>query len=169
MTGIQPAVIAISGPIGSGKTTITTLLSQRIGWPRTAYGDLVRAIATRRGLTCDRRHLQHIGSQLVADGWDAFTRRVLSQAAWRPGDSLIVDGLRHPGAVTALQRITAPCPSSSSTWTSQPTPGSPAHASGTTFPPARAAETKPTPSSRNFRPSAARPASSCPSMTAPLA
>ena len=110
MTGIQPAIIAISGPIGSGKTTITALLSQRIGWPHTAYGDLVRAIATRRGLTCDRHHLQHIGSQLIVGGWDAFTRRVLSQAAWRPGDSLIVDGLRHPGAVTALQRIAAPLP-----------------------------------------------------------
>ena len=110
MTGIQPAIIAISGPIGSGKTTITALLSQRIGWPHTAYGDLVRAIATRRGLTCDRHHLQHIGSQLIVGGWDAFTHQVLIQATWRPGDSLIVDGLRHPGAVTALQRIAAPLP-----------------------------------------------------------
>jgi pantothenate kinase-related protein Tda10 len=50
-----PAVLAISGPIGSGKTTITTLLSQRIGWPHPAVLRLALSIHQRNpvsGMMC---------------------------------------------------------------------------------------------------------------------
>jgi thymidylate kinase len=110
MNHIHPAIVAVSGPIGSGKTTITTLMSERLHWPRGAYGDTVRTMATRRGVSHDRCHLQRIGSELIAGGWDTFTRLVLSQATWMPGEALILDGLRHVDAVAALQRIAAPLP-----------------------------------------------------------
>jgi len=110
MTRIQPALLAISGPIGSGKTTMAALLSQRLGWPRAAYGDLVRAVANSRGLAHDRPHLQQIGAELIANGWAPFTRQVLDQAEWKPGDAVIVDGVRHAAAVTASRQITAPLP-----------------------------------------------------------
>ena len=71
MTSMNPAVLAIAGPIGSGKTTTATLLAQRLGWPQDGYGDTIRAIATprpacqpqhppapRRG--ADRRRLGHL-------------------------------------------------------------------------------------------------------------
>jgi adenylate kinase family enzyme len=106
----EPALLAISGPIGSGKTTMTALLSQRLGWLRAAYGDLVRSVATSRGLAHDRPHLQHIGAELIATGWEPFTRNVLAQAGWQPGDAVIVDGVRHAGAVTALRQIATPLP-----------------------------------------------------------
>jgi len=105
-----PAVVAISGMIGSGKTTIATLLSERLRWPYAAYGDLIRTVAASRGLTGDRADLQQIGGELIAAGWDSFTRLVLGQASWAPGQALILDGLRHAAGAGALARIVAPLP-----------------------------------------------------------
>ena len=110
MTHVPAALVAISGPIGSGKTTMTAQLSLELLWPHAAYGDLVRAVATSRGLAHDRRNLQRIGAELIASGWETFTRQVLAQAGWTPGSPAIVDGVRHEGAVTALRNITAPLP-----------------------------------------------------------
>jgi cytidylate kinase len=109
-TAAPPAVIALAGPIGSGKTTITTQLSARLAWPHAAYGDLIRSIATDRGLGHDRATLQHIGTELIAAGWDAITRMVLNQAAWMRGEPLILDGLRHLGAAITLAETVAPLP-----------------------------------------------------------
>ncbi len=110
MTSLHPAVIAISGPIGSGKTTTAALLSGRTGWPCASYSDVVRAIAARGGAPAGRDQLQRIGAQLIAGGWEAFTRRVLDQAAWKPGDGVIVEGIRHAEAAATLKRLTAPLP-----------------------------------------------------------
>lgn len=107
---VPPAVVAISGPIGSGKTTITTQLSTRLQWPHAAYGDLIRSVARSRGLPHDRATLQQIGTELINAGWDAFTRLVLGQASWMPGEPLILDGLRHLDAATSLTEIVAPLP-----------------------------------------------------------
>jgi cytidylate kinase/NTP pyrophosphatase (non-canonical NTP hydrolase) len=108
--GVPPAVVAISGPIGAGKTTVASLLAGRLGWPRAAYSDLIRSVATSRGLTHDRATLQQIGTELIATGWDIFTRQVLGQAAWTPGEPLIIDGLRHCDAATSLASAVAPLP-----------------------------------------------------------
>jgi cytidylate kinase len=108
VTSPQPAVVAIAGPIGSGKTTISTLIAAHLGWPRAAYGDLIRSVAASRGYPPDRHHLQQIGTELITTGWDAFTGQVLSQAAWTPSQPLILDGLRHAAGADALTRIVAP-------------------------------------------------------------
>ncbi|GEM_PF-2496721 len=112
MTGtpgtVQPAAIAISGPIGAGKTTVATHLAMRLGWQRAAYGDLIRSVATSRGLTHDRATLQQIGAELIANGWNSFTRQVLDHANWTAGDPLIIDGLRHHDAATSLAMAVAP-------------------------------------------------------------
>jgi adenylate kinase family enzyme len=110
MSALRPAVVALSGPIGSGKTTAARLLSQRTGWPHTSYGDVVRAEAGRAGLPQDRHQLQLVGTQLIAAGWHPFTLRVLEQVSWRPDDALIIEGIRHAEAVAALRQITAPIP-----------------------------------------------------------
>ena len=36
MNSVAPAVVAITGPIGSGKTTTATLLARQLSWPPSA-------------------------------------------------------------------------------------------------------------------------------------
>ena len=110
MTSMNPAVLAIAGPIGSGKTTTAALLARQLGWPRHGYGDTIRAIAAARGLTPGRGTLQQLGAELAGTGWDTFTRLVLGHARWAPGQPLILDGLRHLPAATALRQVIAPLP-----------------------------------------------------------
>jgi dephospho-CoA kinase len=108
VTGIAPAAIAIAGPIGAGKTTLTALLSTRLGWPSTAYGDVLRSAAATRGLPANRFHLQQLAMEMIAGGWDAFTAKLVQQATPAPGQGLIVDGLRHPGADATLRAAVRP-------------------------------------------------------------
>jgi shikimate kinase len=110
VTSIKPTVLAFSGPIGSGKTTTAAALARQLGWPHAGYGDIIRAVTAARGLPPDRGTLQQIGQELAAAGWDSLTRQLLQLARWAPGTPLIVDGLRHTGAATALRHAVAPLP-----------------------------------------------------------
>ncbi len=101
-------VIAFTGPIGSGKSTISIALAEALGLSRASFGDHVRSVAKQRGLTPDREMLQIIGSELIKNGCGPFCKAVLSQAGWKKGDSIIVDGIRHIEAIEALRQMTAP-------------------------------------------------------------
>jgi cytidylate kinase len=108
VTGIAPAAIAIAGPIGAGKTTLAALLSTQLGWPRTAYSDVLRGIAASQGLPASRSCLQQLGAEAIAGGWDAFTALLLQQATRTAGRGLVVDGLRHREAAAALAAAVRP-------------------------------------------------------------
>lgn len=110
MTSVPVAVVAVSGPIGAGKTTVAVMLADRLGWPQTGYGDLIRAVAAGRGLPASRGVLQQIGAELINGGWGSFTTAVLDSATWRPGQPLVIDGLRHVQAASTLRRIVIPVP-----------------------------------------------------------
>ena len=69
-----------------------------------------RALAARAGWRPERYRGWLIGGELIAAGWDAFTGLVLGRAAWTPGKSLIIDGLRHVDAVIHLKRTVVPTP-----------------------------------------------------------
>ena len=101
-------VIAFAGPIGSGKSTVSVAIAEALGLSRASFGDHVRSVAKQRGLTQDRETLQLIGSELIENGWGPFCKAVLSQAGWKKGDSIIVDGIRHSEAIEALRQMTAP-------------------------------------------------------------
>ena len=95
------AVIALSGAIGSGKTTLASELSVRIDHSGVrAFGDVVRDEAVRRGRSVDRDDLQKTGSELVAEGWDRFVGLLLDPPP--TADVLVVEGVRHMGAMAGL-------------------------------------------------------------------
>lgn len=103
-------VVGVCGRIGSGKTTLSAELANRLGCPRASFGDHVRAEAQARGLdTGDRVTLQNLGDGLIAQGWMRFVLGVLGDVGYQSG-SLVVDGIRHMAAVVTLREIVAPTP-----------------------------------------------------------
>ncbi len=94
-------LIALAGPLGSGKTVIADRLAQALGGQRRSFGATVREIAAERGLPENRSTLQALGDTLIDEGWDVFCRRVVGTPT---GEFTVVDGIRHVGAVDALRR-----------------------------------------------------------------
>jgi adenylate kinase family enzyme len=105
MSGI---VVGIIGKIRSGKSSLSQNLSQNLNWPHVSFGDEVRRIAKQRGLELSREVLQDIGQDLVENRAQEFCEAVLAQAEWQPGDSLIVDGIRHLKVVEILRELVRP-------------------------------------------------------------
>lgn len=103
-------VIAVSGRIASGKSTLADSLASETGWPVASFGAYVRSVAEQRGLGTDRPTLQAIGSELVRDGEEPFVIAVLRAAGWRPGRPAVVEGVRHLTVLRTVRRVAAPLP-----------------------------------------------------------
>ncbi len=104
------AGIGISGRIASGKTTFATLLASSLNCPRASFGDYVRTVARSRGFEDSRETLQQIGVEMIEDGWERFCRAVLAFGDWKPGQSVVIEGIRHKEAILRLRAIIAPVP-----------------------------------------------------------
>jgi cytidylate kinase len=104
-------VVAFSGGIKGGKSSVSREVAARLGRPRVSFGDQVRSVVRSRGLDAsDREALQSVGQELVDTDARDFSQAVLSQAgtAWTPGRNLIIDGLRHVEVATALRGLVKP-------------------------------------------------------------
>lgn len=101
-------VIAFSGKLGSGKTTISKGTAAALGWPRVGFGDYVRKVVRERGMEETRQNLQQIGTDLLEGEPREFCRAVLSSDGWTRGEPLIVDGLRHVRTISIIQDLITP-------------------------------------------------------------
>ncbi len=104
----MPLAVAFAGKVGSGKTTITRPLAEALGWPRTSFGDYVRKVVRERGIPVTRHNLQVIGTQLLEADPRAFCSSVLSNCAWKAGQNLVIDGLRHTETVEVIRELVRP-------------------------------------------------------------
>lgn len=96
-------VVAFSGAIGVGKSSLSRALQERLGWPRVSFGQYVRDYAAANGKDADdRATLQQLGQALVLTNVAGFVAGVLGQVDWRSGGNLILDGLRHVEVRQAL-------------------------------------------------------------------
>jgi dephospho-CoA kinase len=96
--------VGVAGRIGSGKTTLARHVAERLGCVHASFGDHVRAVARAQRLSPDRESLQRLGDELIAGGWDRFCSSVLRHAGYVDGP-VVVDGIRHPAAMTTLRRL----------------------------------------------------------------
>lgn len=101
-------VVAFTGPIGSGKSTLSRLVSNELGWPLASFGACVRKMADAYGFDKSRKGLQLTGNFLIGRGWKIFCGQVLADANWKPSSNLIVDGIRHLEALETLRDIVTP-------------------------------------------------------------
>jgi len=105
---MDPIVLGFTGRIGSGKTTISSVVAEKLDWPRVSFGDYVRKIAQERGLEESREVLQQLGESLLSGNPEQFCRAVLAHAHWKQGQSLVIDGVRHIEVVDWLRHLVAP-------------------------------------------------------------
>lgn len=94
---MNSAVICFSGRIGSGKTSVSRPVADRLGASWTGFGDFVRATAAESGLDPSSRVvLQDLGAKLIREngiGW--LCSQVIARATWDGKRALVIDGVRH--------------------------------------------------------------------------
>lgn len=101
--------LALAGRIGSGKTSVSKLLSSLLGWPRVGFGDYVRMEAQRQGFDSQSREvLQELGQRLIEEDASAFCNKVLAQVKFSPGSNIIVDGIRHDLMLDIMSKLVRP-------------------------------------------------------------
>jgi dephospho-CoA kinase len=102
-------VLAVSGSIGSGKSTLSKELSKVRNCKYASFGDYVRKKAVTMGyVEASRTQLQKVGEVLVENGIRDFCLSVLQDSMWQLGEELIVDGVRHLEALETLKEIIFP-------------------------------------------------------------
>jgi adenylate kinase family enzyme len=101
-------VLALAGKIASGKSTLASEFAKDVGWPYVSFGNYVRSVARESGLEETRENLQNVGDRLIMEDLEGFCQRVLAQVDWRPGQPLVIDGVRHAEIHYLLRRIVAP-------------------------------------------------------------
>jgi cytidylate kinase len=100
--------LAFSGQIKSGKTSVSTLVSEMLGWHWASFGDYVREIARQASQDPIRQALQRIGEERVQSDPELFCRDTLAYSKWDGKSQLVVDGVRHVEVLGALHVVCRP-------------------------------------------------------------
>jgi len=101
-------IIAFSGSISSGKTTISSLLADTLGWKWVSFGEYVRKIARSQSIGNSRKELQAVSDSLVQRGWETFCTSILEEVQWNRSENLVIDGIRHREAIETLRTLCYP-------------------------------------------------------------
>jgi dephospho-CoA kinase len=89
-------LIALAGPMGSGKSTVSRALAEKLNAKILGFGDYVRVCARELGLDPDdRTELQDLGQRLVVNDPVAFVRNAIQWAGYQHGKRIVLDGVRH--------------------------------------------------------------------------
>ena len=82
------------------------MLATALGVHFASFGDYVRNEAHRLGLEdLSSRRLQDLGMEIVARDIKGLCNAVLKEAGFVPGRGLVVDGIRHMGALKAIEEL----------------------------------------------------------------
>lgn len=98
-------VIGLAGRIGTGKTSVGKAVATRLGCRMTSFSTFLRSEALELGVEPTRKALQDLGTEWIEKGWDRFCTTVLNHVGWKAGEDLVVDGIRHFGAVESLRSL----------------------------------------------------------------
>lgn len=107
---MSAAVIGFAARMEAGKSAVSKRVAEKLSVPRVSFGDYVRKVALDRGLPETRETLQDLGQELVRLDLRGFCTQVINQSSWRPGMSLVIDGVRHCEVLHTLREIVSPTP-----------------------------------------------------------
>ncbi len=97
-------IIGLTGPMGSGKTTVIEVLIKE-GYRVVTLSDMVREEARHLGITEERENLMNVGQSLRKKyGPGVLAFRALEKVKSAGGDNWIVDGVRNPAEVDELRK-----------------------------------------------------------------
>lgn len=83
---VEPRSVVVNGDLGSGKTTVTVKLAERLGMRRISVGDLYREMARRKGMTALQLNLH----AELDDEVDGYVDRLQGEIA-ESDEQLVVD------------------------------------------------------------------------------
>jgi dephospho-CoA kinase len=97
-------VIGAVGFNGSGKDALIKYLQEEHGLPMFSMGDLVRAMAAKRGMRPTRSNLHEISQQVMGRyGEDVFAKKLIARIEKGSWDAVGVTGIRTPVDVRAFR------------------------------------------------------------------
>jgi dephospho-CoA kinase len=97
-------IIGLTGPMGSGKTTLVDIL-KKLGYRLVTLSDMVREEAKRRNVSDERESLMNVGQSLRHElGAGVLGIHALEKIEKEGGDKWIVDGIRNPAEVVELKK-----------------------------------------------------------------
>ena len=98
------AAIVICGRIGSGKSTVSTMLASGLSIQVVSFGDYVRQMARRGGRQANRSTLQNLGDCLYQRlGASGLLQGTLEVAGIANDATVIFDGVRHIDVLSAIR------------------------------------------------------------------
>ncbi|HKQ09499.1 MAG TPA: Shedu anti-phage system protein SduA domain-containing protein [Blastocatellia bacterium] len=83
-------------------------VAQSLGLPWTSFGEYIRILARQQGRDTSIEVLQEIGATQVSGDCEGFCRAVLQQVQWEPGQSLVIDSIRHTQVEEILENLVKP-------------------------------------------------------------
>lgn len=96
-------IIAFSGMIGSGKSTLSHAMADSESYHYIGFGDYLRYICSIQGIEINRSNLQILGQKCIEEGWDSFISKVFDYSKWNFDKGAIIDGIRHIEAISAIR------------------------------------------------------------------
>lgn len=104
MTG--KVVLAFSGQIGSGKSSLAKAISDEFGFSRISFGGYVRHLVRQSGGDeNDRKALQDEGERRVNRDPSAFLLATLDYHDVDKANSFVVEGLRHTSILNEMRKF----------------------------------------------------------------
>ena len=98
-------VIGIIGTIASGKGTIAKYLVKKHGFKHIVMGNLVRAIARKKGIKPTRENLHNLQAKYRAKDPAYFIKKAIAKINMQKHQKWVVDGLRNPEDARELKKV----------------------------------------------------------------
>jgi dephospho-CoA kinase len=107
-----PAIIAVTGMPGSGKSLVSSMISKMLSCPVISMGDAVRREVSRRGLEVTARNVEMVAKELREKYGMAAVAKLVEEDVRKyiqVGEWVVVDGVRGLEEVSVFAAIAPTC------------------------------------------------------------